>query len=346
MMTDVKTDDQPAAQEARPALDVRHLSTVVKTASGVVPIVNDISFDVRPGETVALVGESGSGKSMTALAIMGLLSKGKTEVTDGSINVQGRDIRTFSSAQLRAIRGQEISMIFQEPMNSLNPVMTIGEQVTEGLRVHRSVGKAEAFSQGVDLLKSVGIRDAEHCMSVYPHQLSGGMRQRVMIASALSCQPQLLIADEPTTALDVTTQAQILDLLAERCANTKVAVLLITHDLGIVARYADRVNVMYAGSIMEQADVRSLFKNPLHPYTSGLMAAIPRIDQPRLDSLTAIEGLPPIPGKLPEGCVFRDRCQYAEVKCGEAQELRTISEGHTSACWKAEQLASTLEPAE
>ncbi len=294
-----------------------------------------VSFDVAEGEIVALVGESGSGKSVTALSIMGLLDSRVAEVTGGKIEFDGADLRTMTEQQLCQLRGNRIAMVFQEPMTSLNPSLTIGRQLTEGLEVHQGISHSEAMRQAATLLASVGISDSAQRLDTYPHEMSGGMRQRVMVAMALSCRPRLLIADEPTTALDVTTQAQILDLIGVLTSQTGTAVVLITHDLGVVARYAKRVNVMYGGRLVEQAPVRRLFAEPHHPYTRALLASMPRLDRPRQDSLMAIEGLPPSLDERDSGCTFRTRCQLAMARCSEPQPWVEIAPGHRAACWRA-----------
>lgn len=275
--------------------------------------VDDVSFSVYPGETVALVGESGSGKSMTALSIMQLINK-PGRIVDGKITVSDKDLTRLKQKQMTSIRGNEIAMIFQEPMTALNPVYTIGNQIIEVIRKHKKVSKKEAESRAIELLKIVGIPRAEELIKEYPHQLSGGMRQRVMIAIAISCEPKLLIADEPTTALDVTIQAQILDLLADMQKTFGMSILLITHDLGVVSEYADRVMVMYGGQIVEQAATKILLKSTKHPYTKGLLASLPNIDQD-VDRLGTIKGTVPPAFNFPKGCRFSTRCPYVMEKC-------------------------------
>ncbi len=320
-------------------LEVQQLSTAFRSRVGPLTAVDRVSFDVAQGEVVALVGESGSGKSVTALSIMGLLDARVAAVTGGRILFEGQDLTRLPESELRALRGDRMAMIFQEPMSSLNPSLSIGRQMTEGLELHRGLPSAEARKQAQALLASVGIADPERRLAAYPHEMSGGMRQRVMVAMALACKPRLLLADEPTTALDVTTQAQILDLIQVLTAQTGTAVLLITHDLGLVARYAQRVNVMYSGRLVEQADARQLFAHPSHPYTRGLLASIPRLDTPRLRELSAIEGLPPALDERDEGCAFRSRCPLADARCSAAQTWVEIAPGHRAACWRAQEAA-------
>jgi oligopeptide/dipeptide ABC transporter ATP-binding protein len=317
-------------------LSVRELSTVFYSRSGPLTAVDQVSFDVQEGEVVALVGESGSGKSVTALSIMGLLDSRVASTTGGTIEFEGVDLRTMPEHALCHLRGNRIAMIFQEPMTSLNPSLTIGRQLTEGLEVHRGIRHHDALRQAEVLLGSVGISDPARRLGAFPHEMSGGMRQRVMVAMALSCKPRLLIADEPTTALDVTTQAQILDLIKTLTAQSGTAVVLITHDLGLVARYAQRVNVMYSGRLVEQASVHRLFEQPRHPYTRGLLASMPRLDLPRQESLLAIEGLPPNLDERDAGCAFRARCPLAAARCSETQPWVEVAPGHRAACWRAE----------
>ena len=318
-------------------LEVQHLSTAFRSRAGPLIAVDHVSFDIAQSEVVALVGESGSGKSVTALSIMGLLDTRVAAVTGGRIRFEGQDLTRLPESELRALRGNRMAMIFQEPMSSLNPSVRIGRQMTEGLELHRGLPPAEARRQAQTLLTSVGIADPERRLAAYPHEMSGGMRQRVMVAMALACKPRLLLADEPTTALDVTTQAQILDLIQALTAQTGTAVLLITHDLGLVARYAQRVNVMYSGRLVEQADARQLFARPSHPYTRGLLASIPRLDTPRQRELLAIEGLPPALDQRDAGCAFRTRCPLANARCSAVQTWVEIAPGHQAACWRAQE---------
>ncbi len=320
-------------------LEVRDLRTYFYTSQGVVKAVDGVSCDVKAGETVALVGESGCGKTMSALSIMRLVPKPQGAIVDGEILFQGRNLLTLDEEEMRRIRGAEIAMIFQEPMTSLNPVLTIGRQITETLEAHSPVSMEEARERALELLRLVGIPDPERRFSDYPHQLSGGMRQRVMIAIALSCKPKLILADEPTTALDVTIQAQILELMRGLTQKFGVALMIITHNLGVVARYADRVNVMYAGKVIESGSAREVYQNPRHPYTLGLLRSVPRLDQPRKAKLDPIEGQPPDLCNLPQGCSFLPRCKFAVERCGrEVPALREVGEGQRSACWVAETL--------
>ncbi len=323
-------------------LEVRNLQTEFSTRGGVVRAVADVSWDVWEGETVALVGESGCGKSVSALSIMRLVAEPAGRIVGGQIFFKGRDLLTLSEEEMRRVRGREIAMIFQEPMTSLNPVLTIGRQLTEGLEIHLGLSPGAARSRAAELLGLVGIPDPARRLPQYPHQFSGGMRQRMMIAMALSCQPALILADEPTTALDVTIQAQILELMKNLSRQFGVAMLMITHNLGVVARYADRVNVMYAGRIIEQGTARELYARPHHPYTHGLLRSVPRLDEPRRARLDPIEGQPPDLAHLPPGCAFAPRCAFRVERClTEVPALRpTGRDGHVTACWQAEQLAA------
>jgi len=315
-------------------LEVRNLRTQFFTPEGVVRAVDGVSFDIQEGETVALVGESGCGKSVSALSIMGLIPNPPGRIVEGEIQFRGRDLRVLDAEGMRKIRGKEIAMIFQEPMTSLNPVLTIGRQLTEALEMHLQMKPQEAGNRAMEFLKLVGIPDPRRRLSQYPHQFSGGMRQRVMIAMALCCEPRLILADEPTTALDVTIQAQILELLKDTCRRLHVAIIIITHNLGVVARYADRVNVMYAGKIVETGSSRGIYQSPRHPYTLGLLHSVPRLDQPRKAKLDPIEGQPPDLADLPAGCSFQPRCKFAVVKCNqETPSLCEVGENHWSACW-------------
>jgi oligopeptide/dipeptide ABC transporter ATP-binding protein len=324
-----------------PLLDVRHLSTQFVTRGGVVRAVDDVSWDVRPGETVALVGESGCGKSVSALSIMRLVSQPAGRITAGEVWFKGQDLLRLSEEQMRRVRGREIAMVFQEPMTSLNPVLTVGRQLTEGLEIHLGADPARARARAEELLQMVGIPDPARRLAQYPHQFSGGMRQRMMIAMALACEPSLVLADEPTTALDVTIQAQILELMKTLSRKLGVAMLIITHNLGVVARYADRVNVMYAGRIIEQGTARELYARPRHPYTLGLLRSVPRLDEARRARLDPIEGQPPDLSRLPPGCAFAPRCGFRVERClTERPALRPAGEdGHVSACWEIERLA-------
>jgi len=325
----------------QPLLSVRNLRTRFTTARGPIHSVDDVSFDVAPGKTLGLVGESGSGKSVTSLSIMRLIERGGGEIVNGSILLdRGKgpeDITRLGERQMRRIRGNEMAMIFQEPMTSLDPVWSIGAQIAETIRLHQGVGKAEARRQAVEMLRLVGIPAPERRVDDYPHQLSGGMRQRVMIAIALSCRPALLIADEPTTALDVTIQAQILDLIARLQNEIGMSVVFITHNLGVVAQIADEVAVMYAGQIVERGPVREIFANPRHPYTVGLLRSIPRAGSSQSDTpdtrLATIGGAPPSLTDLPPGCRFAPRCPLATAACTEqAPQIEEVAPDHGSRC--------------
>ena len=295
-------------------LSVRNLCTDFPVKRGIVHAVEDVSFDVDAGEILAIVGESGSGKSVTSLSIMGLLGE-PGHVASGEVKFEGKDLVGLSEKDYRQLRGNDMAMIFQEPMTSLNPVYRIGNQIVEAIRTHEKVGKKEARERAIDLLRKVGIPSPEKRIDDYPHQMSGGMRQRVMIAMALACNPKLLIADEPTTALDVTIQAQILDLLRRLRDDTGMAVLLITHDLGVVSETADRVVVMYCGQVVEEAEVRALFDHPMHPYTLGLLKSIPRLEDDDTKRLYMIKGMVPNPLEMPPGCHFSDRCDSCMDIC-------------------------------
>jgi len=321
-------------------LDVRNLKTTFLTSAGVVRAVDGVSWEIEEGETVALVGESGCGKSVSALSIMRLVAEPAGRIEGGEILYKGRDLLKLDEEKMRRVRGREIAMIFQEPMTSLNPVLSIGRQLTEGLEIHMSMKPPEARGRAVELLAMVGIPDPERQLARFPHQFSGGMRQRMMMAMALACNPSLILADEPTTALDVTIQAQILELLRSLSRRLGVAMLIITHNLGVVARYADRVNVMYAGRIIERASAAELYANPRHPYTLGLLRSVPRLDEPRRERLAPIEGQPPDLTRLPAGCAFTPRCAYRVGRCDEqAPKLAAVgAAGHLSACWESARL--------
>jgi oligopeptide transport system ATP-binding protein len=315
-------------------LSVRELVVDFHTDDGVVRAVNGASFDLNNGEIVALVGESGCGKSVTALAILRLIADPPGRIIAGEIWFDGEDLRQASEEKIRSIRGNRIAMIFQEPMTSLNPVHTVGRQVAEPLALHKHLASKEALERCLSLLASVDIAEPRLRAGAYPHQFSGGMRQRVMIAMGMGCVPDVIIADEPTTALDVTIQAQLLELLQAQVANHNTALLLITHNLGIVARYAHRVNVMYAGRIVESGSADELYGRPKHPYTIGLLRSVPRLDRPMAERLQPIEGQPPNPLHLPSGCAFHPRCPFVLDKCRrEAPPLRAISASHSVACW-------------
>ena len=316
-------------------LEVRGLSTCFKVEGGELTAVDDISFSVKAGRTLGIVGESGCGKSVTSLSIMGLLPKGQGRIAAGSISFDGVDLVQLPAADMRALRGNRMAMIFQEPMTSLNPAFTIGDQLIEGIRCHSKMGPLEARQHAIEMLRRVRIPSPERRIDDYPHKLSGGMRQRVMIAMALSSQPALLIADEPTTALDVTIQAQVLELMRTLREETGTAIMLITHDLGVIAELADEVVVMYSGRIVERASVTSLFDQPQHPYTIGLLGSIPKLhlEQTRL---AAIEGQVPTPMSGLQGCRFAPRCPFADGHCSTAQPpLVDVGGGHEAACWKA-----------
>jgi peptide/nickel transport system ATP-binding protein len=329
---------------SEPLLRVDNLKTHFFTDTAVVRAVDGVSFEVNTGETLAVVGESGSGKSVTALSILRLVAEPPGRVVDGRIVFKGRDLLTVSEAEMRAIRGKEISMIFQEPMTSLNPVYSVGEQIVETLMLHEHLHRKAAKARAIELLERVGIPAAGQRVDEYPHQLSGGMRQRVMIAMALACRPALLIADEPTTALDVTIQAQILELLKELQREMGMAVMLITHDLGVVGETADRVAVMYAGQVVEYADVRATFGRPLHPYTAGLQASLPKLGV-ILDRLRVIPGTVPNPARFPAGCRFHPRCPVMIAKCLEEPALDSYLSAHLSRCWRSGEIAAgTLDP--
>jgi oligopeptide transport system ATP-binding protein len=317
-----------------PLLVVENLKTYFFTGGGVVKAVDDISYDVHEGETLAIVGESGCGKSIGALSLMRLVPSPPGQIVGGRILFDGEELLAMSEAEMRDIRGNRIAMIFQEPMTSLNPVLTIGRQVTESLELHLKLNKTEAHDRAVELLDMVGIPDPELRLKQYPHQFSGGMRQRVMIAIAMSCNPRLLLADEPTTALDVTIQAQILELIKELSNKLGTAVIIITHNLGVVARYADRVNVMYAGKLIERGTALDIYENPHHPYTRGLLGSVPRLDEDKKQRLESIDGMPPDLMDLPSGCAFQPRCKLAVARCmKEIPPLISVSDGHTAACW-------------
>jgi oligopeptide/dipeptide ABC transporter ATP-binding protein len=305
----------------------------------VVRAVDGVSWDVEEGETVALVGESGCGKSVSALSVMRLVSEPAGRIVGGEIVFKGRDLLKLSEEEMRDVRGRDIAMVFQEPMTSLNPVLTIGRQLTEGLEIHLGMTHEKATGRAVELLSMVGIPDPARRLTQYPHQFSGGMRQRMMIAMALACEPKLILADEPTTALDVTIQAQILELMQDLSRRLGVAMLIITHNLGVVARYADRVNVMYAGRIIERGTAAEIYADPRHPYTLGLLRSVPRLDEPIRAKLDPIEGQPPDLTRLPPGCAFAPRCAFRVERCADVPALEAIgAPGHLSACWEAERL--------
>jgi len=319
-------------------VEVKNLKTYFYTEEGVVKAVDGVDYEIYPGETLGIVGESGCGKSVTSLSIMRLIESPPGKIVAGEINFQGEDLIKIPEKEMRKIRGNDISMIFQEPMTSLNPVYTVGDQIIEAIMLHKGVDRKEARKQAIDMLTKVGIPLPEQRVDEYPHQLSGGMRQRVMIAMALSCDPKLLIADEPTTALDVTIQAQILELMNSLKESYGMSIMMITHDLGVIAEVSDRVAVMYAGKVVEYTDVNTLFDDPKHPYTWGLMNSIPKLDKD-VDRLEAIPGSVPSPLNFPEGCKFNTRCPLAEGKCyDEEPPLEDAADGHMVRCWRYEDL--------
>lgn len=322
---------------SKPILDVTGLKTVFGTRSGEVHAVNSVSFNLEPGELLGVVGESGSGKSVTMMSLIGLLPQPPAQIREGTVMFEGRDILQMSAEDLRGVRGSKIGFVFQDPMTSLNPTFTVGFQIMEPLRKHMGMNKAAARKRAVELLELVGIPDAEPRLSDFPHQFSGGMRQRVMIAIALACDPKVLIADEPTTALDVTIQAQILELVKELRQKMGMAIIWITHDLGVIAGIADRVMVMYAGQVVEQAPVRELFGNPQHPYTRALLETLPHVTGERARRLRTIEGQPPALGAHPSSCPFRARCRHAlEVCASNNPAITRLSDDHDVACfWDA-----------
>jgi oligopeptide/dipeptide ABC transporter ATP-binding protein len=319
-----------------PLLDISDLHTEFRTGAGIVRAVDGVSYTVDAGETVAVVGESGSGKSVTALSVLRLIPDPPGRITGGSVTFAGRNLLTLTEPEMREIRGGEIGMVFQEPMTSLNPVLTVGRQITETLEQHRGLDRATAAKRAEGLLTQVGIAEPARRLKQYPHQLSGGMRQRVMIAIALACDPKLIIADEPTTALDVTIQAQILELMKALTRDRGIALIIITHNLGVVARYADRLNVMYAGRIVECGPAAEIYHEPRHPYTVALLRSVPRLDRPRQARLDPVEGQPPDLTRLDGGCAFRPRCRLADDNCAVAPPILTPvgGDGHYAACFK------------
>jgi oligopeptide transport system ATP-binding protein len=317
-----------------PLLQVKDLRTYFYTDEGVVKAVDGVTYDVQEGETLALVGESGCGKSISALTLLKLIPIPPGRIMSGEVLFEGEDLLKLHEGDLRKIRGNRISMVFQEPMTSLNPVINIGKQLTEALELHLKLDKEAALARAIQLLEMVGVAEADRRIRDFPHQFSGGMRQRVMIAMAMACNPKLLIADEPTTALDVTIQAQVLEVMARLSREFGTAVIIITHNLGVVARYADRVNVMYAGRIIESSSAPKVYADPRHPYTVGLLNSVPRLDQAAQEKLIPIEGLPPDLGHLPPGCSFYPRCIYRIERCrDEYPPLQLVAENHYAACW-------------
>ena len=318
-----------------PLLEVQNLNTYFYTGAGVVKAVNNVSYHVEVGETIGLVGESGSGKSVSALSILRLVPY-PGQIVSGRVMFQGIDLMSLNDRDMQRVRGRRIGMVFQEPMTSLNPVLTIERQLTEALETHLGLQRDGARQRAIDLLDRVGIPDPKQRIKEHPHKLSGGMRQRVMIAMALSCGPDLIIADEPTTAVDVTIQAQLLELMKNLTREFNVALIIISHNMGIVARYVDRVAIMYAGKIVEQGSVMQIFKSPEHPYTIGLQRSIPRLDLERKDKLEPIPGQPPDLSRLPPGCSFRERCTYAVDRCASQEpQFMEVDKDHWSACWEA-----------
>ena len=330
-----------------PLLQVRDLKTYFFTDDGVVKAVDGVSWDVEEGETLGLVGESGCGKSVTALSLLRLIATPPGKIVGGEVLFEGEDLLKLDEEDIRRVRGNKIAMVFQEPMTSLNPVLTIGRQMTEALELHLKMDHNAARRRGVQLLEMVGIPEGEARVDDYPHQFSGGMRQRVMIAMALSCNPKLLLADEPTTALDVTIQAQVLEILARLSRELGTAVVIITHNLGVVARYADRVNVMYAGKIVESASAKELYARPRHPYTVGLLKSVPRLDEVRKQKLEVIEGSPPDLIRMGQGCSFYPRCTFRIDRCAEEMPpLMQVADRHHAACWEWKKVASSVSPSQ
>jgi oligopeptide/dipeptide ABC transporter ATP-binding protein len=327
-------------------LEVENLRTQFETSAGTVRAVDGVSYTVQEGETVGIVGESGCGKSVGALSVLRLIPDPPGRVVGGRIRFRGEDLLAMSDEKLHAVRGGQIAMVFQEPMTSLNPVLTIGLQLCETMEFHLKLTPEQARLRAVELLGMVGISEPGRRLDQYPHHLSGGMRQRVMIALAMSCKPKLIIADEPTTALDVTIQAQILELMKDLTKRFGVALVVITHNLGVVARYADRVNVMYAGRIVESGTAADIYHRPMHPYTLGLLRSVPRMDRPRGEKLIPIDGQPPDLTREIKGCAYRPRCSFAAERCAhDDPELEQVGPGHNSACFERNRLARMLKVA-
>ena len=325
-------------------LDIKNLSTHFNTSAGTIKAVNDVSFELREGETLGLVGESGCGKSVTALSIMRLVPSPPGRIVSGDVIFQGQNLLKISEAEMQNVRGRDIGMIFQEPMTSLNPVLSIGRQLREPLELHLGMTKQQSLNRSSELLELVGIPDPATRLKTFPHQTSGGQRQRIMIAMALSCEPKLLIADEATTALDVTIQAQILEIIKELTDRLGTSVIIITHNLGVVARYADSVNVMYAGKLRESGSLDQVYKEPKHPYTVGLLNSVPTLDLDANVRLQPIRGEIPNLTDLPEGCAFIDRCDYATQKCEESEpELEEVEDAHFGACWEHRRVGKNLQ---
>jgi len=328
--------------EKKPVLEVKNLRTYFHTDDGIVKAVDGVSFEVYQGETLGIVGESGCGKSVTSLSIMRLLDE-KGEIAGGEIYFKGKNLLNLSEEEMRKIRGNDMAMIFQEPMTALNPVYTVGDQIMEAILLHQDVDKEKAREMAIEMLKKVGIPEPEKRVDEYPHELSGGMRQRVMIAMAMSCDPSLLIADEPTTALDVTIQAQILDLMMTLLQEFNGSLIMITHDLGVIAEIADRIAIMYAGKVVEYTDKKTIFHNPLHPYTLGLLTSIPRLDM-EMKRLNVIPGIVPNPLHFPSGCKFNPRCRFVTDRCKkEEPSLIKIEEGHLVKCWNVDKVVKEVE---
>ena len=326
-------------------LEVKDLTTHFFTHDGVVKAVDGISYEVNEGEIVGIVGESGCGKSVSALSVMRLVPDPPGKTVAGEVYLDGEDVLKLGNSGMRKIRGNKMAMVFQEPMTSLNPVLTIGRQITETLELHQDMNRSQAEERAAELLEMVGISEAKTRLKDYPHRLSGGQRQRVMIAIALSCSPRLIIADEPTTALDVTIQAQILELMQSLARDTGTALIIITHNLGIVARYAQKVIVMYAGKIIETGTATEIYHNPKHPYTIGLLKSVPRLDEKMGTKLDPIEGLPPDLIDVPKGCSFAARCKYSIEKClTDSPTLKPVLNGHDSACWRADEITEIAGP--
>jgi oligopeptide/dipeptide ABC transporter ATP-binding protein len=343
-LTELVSAAQGPAATAAPILEIDDLKTHFFAPEGVVRAVDGVSYAVHGGETLGVVGESGCGKSVTALSVLRLVASPPGRIVGGAIRLMGKNLLSLSEAEMEKIRGNDISMIFQEPMTSLNPLLTVGRQISEAVVLHQKLSQRDAMNQAIETLRRVHIPEPEQRVRAYPHQLSGGMRQRVMIAMALSCNPKVLIADEPTTALDVTIQAQILDLMRELQDTLGTAIILITHDMGVVAETADRVVVMYAGRKVEEAAVDDLFEHPGHPYTRGLFGSLPNLEvaarsNPRRTRLTEIKGMVPSLADLPQGCSFAPRCAFATEECRAAYPpLRRLRPGHLVACWHAERV--------
>ena len=327
-------------------LEIEGLKTQFFTSAGTVRAVDGVNYNVEAGETVAVVGESGCGKSVTALSIMRLVADPPGKIVEGEIRFNGTDLLSLDEEEMRQIRGRDIGMVFQEPMTSLNPVLSVGRQLTETLETHFGMSREDADKRAIELLGLVGIAEPERRLEQYPHHFSGGMRQRVMIAMALACDPKLIIADEPTTALDVTIQAQILELMKNLTREMGVAMIIITHNLGVVARYADRVNVMYAGKIVETGTAEEIYHNPRHPYTLALLKSVPRLDLPRGAKLDPVDGQPPDLARLDDGCPFRPRCRFAQDGCAnDVPPLAEVREKHWSACFEQDAVVKSLETA-